>query len=180
MKSKFTRLTLAASSLVLVMQVGLVSPASAATITSNVTSVAPGEAATLSSDIDLGTVIAVFLNGEFVVSEAWDMNPADPVPWEAIAPCVTIDVTFRVYDEGFVGTNVKNFADPYEDSVTIQWIGDNTVDCNPAWGEGDREPEDLAKTGSDSSTLVGLTGVAGVAALAVAVAVARRTRRAQR
>jgi len=185
MKSRFTRLTLAASSLVLVMQVGLVSPASAATITSDVSSVAPGEAATLTSDIAIGNGVAVFANGELLEIDVWDVNPSEPLPWEAFSPCVTIDLTFRVYDEVFDENSLKNFSDPYEDSVTIQWIGDNTSECNATWGDGESDEsgdsdEPLAKTGSDASAVAGLTGVASVVALAVAAAVALRTRRAQR
>jgi hypothetical protein len=157
-------------------------PQNSYTIASNINSVERnGDAVVLTTNAPIGTVSSTFVNGEHIETGSWTVNPTDPVPWEALGPCVTIDVTFRVYDESYVA-QVKNFSDPYEDSVTVQWIGDNTVDCNPAWGGSPlaASGESLAKTGSDASTVAGLTGVAGVAALAIAVAVARRSRRAQR
>jgi hypothetical protein len=123
---------------------------------------------------------ALFINGELFGMSPVGLLELDDAPWEVFGPCVTIDVTWRIYPQVFDESSVKSYNDSYRAEVNVEWIGDNTVDCNPAWGAGESADEPLAKTGTDASTVAGMTGVAGVAALAVAVGVARRSRRAQR
>jgi len=183
MKSnKMKSAVFAAASIAVAMSVGFAAPASAMpmTIESNVPSLErDGEDMVITSSVPDGYAYAMFINEDLFQIDAWISADIEPVPWEALSPCVTIDFTFRVYPEIYVD-QVKTFDDAYGASVTVEWIGDNTVDCNPTWGEGETADEPLAKTGSDAATVAGMTGIAGVAALAVAVAVARRTRRAQR
>ena len=174
----------AISAIALAMTAGLAAPASAVTLTADVSSISAGEEVIFTSDAPNEWLAALFVNGVFLDSGLIDVG--GPFPWEAISPCVTVDVTLRVYDE-IVGDPVREptFSEQPVDSVTVEFVGDNSPGCNDTWGGGESDDsgdsdEPLAKTGSDSSALVGLTGFAGVAALTVAVAVARRTRRAQR
>ena len=186
--NKLKSVALAATTIAVAMTVGLAVPASAngvLTLTSSAPSISRGETITIASNGTNETAV-LFINGESMGGNTTvGLMVIGAAPWEAFSPCVTIDVTFRVYSETYdANAPAKDFADPFEAEATVEWIGDNTVDCDDTWGAGARAPEDsdepLAKTGSDSSALTGLTGLAGVAALAVAVAVARRTRRAQR
>jgi hypothetical protein len=177
--NKLKSAVLAATTIAVALSVGFAAPATAMpmTIETNIQSVVRnGELLEVTSTVPEGYTAATFINGENFSTYPWSTQ--EPVSWNIMGPCVTVDVTFRVYRDIYVD-QVKTFDDAYGATVTIQWIGDNTVDCNPAWGEGETADE-LAPTGSDASTVAGMTGVAGVAALAVAVAVARRTRRAQR
>jgi hypothetical protein len=182
--NKLKSVVLAATTIAVAMSVGFAAPASAsvAYLTSSAPTISRGETITFSTDQDADTLTAVLINGEVL-----EMGPLYnlvevPAPWEAISPCVTIDVTFRVYAETYDVSTIVLASDPFLAEANIEWIGDNTVDCNDLWGAGAStgSTEPLATTGSDASTVAGLTGVAGVVALAVAVAVARRTRRAQR
>lgn len=167
------------------MSVGVAVPASAVvSFTSSAPSISSGETITLTSDADPTSHAQVFINGSFYGASALGLMTIGPAPWEAFGPCETIDITFRVYSETADENLLKLWTDPYEGSVTVEWVGDNTVDCDDTWGAGAPGAEDsgepLAKTGSDASTVAGLTGVAGVAALVVAAAVAFRLRRARR
>lgn len=190
MKNRLTRGALAASSLVLAMQLGFVSPASA--LTSDVTSVSPGETAIFSTQVPAISLVAIFVNGEFHSSGNLYTIPTT-YPWETFSPCVTVDVTFRVYSEYVYGAPFREplFSEQPAETADVEFIGDDSVSCNDAWGSGssgssggsggsEDSDEPLAKTGSDASTVAGMTGIASLTALAVAVAVARRTRRAQR
>jgi hypothetical protein len=182
--NKLKSAVLAATTIAVALSVGFATPATAMpmTIESNVPSIErDGEAVVITSSVPDGYAFAVFINEDLLNIGPWDSADSDPVPWEALSPCVTIDLTFRVYRDIYVD-QVRTFDDAYGASVTVEWIGDDTVDCNPTWGTGESAAsgESLADTGSDGFVVAGLTGVAGVAALAVAVAVARRTRRAQR
>lgn len=175
---------LAATTIAVALSVGFAAPASAipnVTITSSAPTISRGETIAISTDGDtlLG---AVFVNGEYLGVSPGGLLEDDAAPWETFSPCVTVDVTFRMYREVFDENTVKSYNDAFADEVTIEWIGDNTVDCNPEWGAGVTAGTDepLAKTGSDASTVAGMTGIAGVTALAVALAVARRQRRVQR
>ena len=182
--NKLKSVLLGATTIAVALSVGFAAPASAmiTTLTSDVSSVERnGDGVLFTSNIPRGSSVAIFVNGDDGFSGVWDETAGEttePLPWEAFSPCVTIDVTFRVYNEVYVD-QVYTFSDPYAASVTVQWIGDNTVDCDDTWGAGE-SAEELAPTGSDASTVAGMTGIAGLAALAVAVAVARRSRRAQR
>ena len=192
--NKLKSVVLAATTIAVAMSVGFAAPASAsgAYLTSSAPTISQGETITYSTNQPPNALIALLINGE-VVSASDAITFASPFPWEAFRPCVTIDVTFRVYDDTYDGTGIVVLAsDPFLAEATVEWIGDNTVDCNDTWGAGDSgggdsgagdsgdSSEPLATTGSDASTVAGLTGVAGVVALAVAVAVSRRARRAQR
>ena len=186
--NKLKSVVLAATTIAVAMSVGFAAPASAsvAYLTSSAPTISRGETITYSTNQPPNALVAVFINGEF--GGAGDASTfEDPFPWEAFSPCATIDVTFRVYDETYDSTDIVLASDPFIAQATVEWIGDNTVQCNPAWGAGDSgagdsgdSSEPLATTGSDASTVAGLTGAAGVVALAVAVAVSRRARRAQR
>ena len=162
------------------MTVGLAAPASAFTLTADPLSIERGGFVNISTDAPETHTAALFVNGEHVETDVLGGSTGG-FPWEMFGPCVDIDVTFRLYDETYVD-QVKDFADSYDDSVTIEFVGDNTVECNDTWGAGEStgSDESLAKTGSDASTVASLTGVAGVAAIVVAAAVAFRLRRAQR
>jgi len=164
-----------ATAIGLAMSFGFAAPAFAASITSDVESLERGGATQISSDVANGNTIALFINGQIQTSQGWNGNFT--ASWADYSPCVDVEVTYRVYDEVYVD-QVPDFADPYEGSVTLLYVGDNSpgVFCDDSWGTGD-SGEPLAKTGADASAL---TGVAGVAALAAAVAVARRARRLQR
>ena len=178
----------AISAIALAMTLGLAAPASATTytLTSDESSISSGEVAVLTTDAPAGQGAYVFVNGVGFI--AGPLSSGAPFAWENVSPCVTVDVTIRVYYEvpGAPPMAPPSFSEPYAGSVTIEFIGDNSSGCNPTWGDGAEDEggsnsdEPLAKTGSDASAVAGLTGVAGVAALAVAVAVALRTRRAQR
>lgn len=182
----------AISAIALAMTLGLAAPASATTytLTSDESSISSGEVAVLTTDAPDGQGAYVFVNGVGFI--AGPLSSGAPFAWENVSPCVTVDVTIRVYYEvpGAPPMAPPSFSEPYAGSVTIEFIGDNFSGCNATWGAGaedeggsggsDNSDEPLAKTGSDASAVAGLTGVAGVAALAVAVAVALRTRRAQR
>jgi hypothetical protein len=186
--NKIKSVVLAATTIALAMSFGFAAPASAsvASLTSSAPTISRGETIILSTNQDGNALTAILINGAVV-----DMLPLNgvlgSVPWEALMPCATIDVTFRVYADPYDGSTIVLASDPFLAEANIEWIGDNTVDCNDTWGTGDSgagdsgdSSEPLATTGSDASTVAGLTGVAGVVALAVAVAVSRRTRRAQR
>jgi hypothetical protein len=187
--NKLKSVVLAATTIAVAMSVGFAAPASAsgAYLTSSAPTISRGETITYSTNQPPNALIALLINGE-VVSASDAITFASAFPWEAFSPCVTIDVTFRVYADTYDGTEIVVLAsDPFLAEATVEWIGDNTVDCNDAWGAGDSgagdsgdSSEPLATTGSDASTVAGLTGAAGVVALAAAVAVARRSRRAQR
>jgi hypothetical protein len=181
---KLKSVVLAATTIAVAMSVGFAAPASAsvASLTSSAPTISRGETITYSTNQDSDALTALLINGE-VVSTGEEISLVEnPWPWEVFSPCVTIDVTFRVYAETYDVSTIVLASDPFLDEATVEWIGDNTVDCNDTWGAGAStgSTQPLATTGSDASTVAGLTGVAGVVALAVAVAVARRTRRAQR
>jgi hypothetical protein len=187
--NKLKSVVLAATTIAVAMSVGFAAPASAsgAYLTSSAPTISRGETITYSTNQPPNALTALLINGEVVSTGELVEVTAVPGPWEAFSPCVTIDVTFRVYADTFDGTEIVLASDPFLAEATVEWIGDNTVDCNPAWGTGDSgagdsgdSSEPLATTGSDASTVAGLTGAAGVVALAAAVAVARRSRRAQR
>jgi hypothetical protein len=185
----------AVSALALAMTLGLAAPASAVTytLTSDESSISSGEVAVITTDAPVGQAAYVFVNG--VGFTSGPLSSGMPFAWNAVSPCVTIDVTLRVYYEvpGAPAMAAPSFSDAYAGSVTIEFIGDNSPGCNPTWGDGaedeggsggsggsDDSGEPLAKTGSDASTVASLTGVAGAAALVVAAAVALRLRRASR
>jgi hypothetical protein len=177
----------AISAIALAMTVGLAAPASAVTLTADVTSVSPGESVMFETDAQGQKLSAVFIEGDF-----WGSGPVNTTPnpfgWDLVSPCVTVEMTYRVYDEDgdfFAENREVAFSEQPVDSVSVEFVGDNSGECDDTWGTGEsnepNEPaERLAKTGSDASAVAGLTGAAGVAALAVAAAVALRTRRAQR
>jgi len=186
--NKLKSVVLAATTIAVAMSVGFAAPASAsvAYLTSSAPTISRGETITYSTNQPPNALVALLINGE-VASAGEASTFAGEFPWEDFSPCVTIDVTFRVYADTYDGTEIVLASDPFLAEATVEWIGDNTVDCNPAWGAGDSgagdsgdSSEPLATTGSDASTVAWLTGVAGVVALAVAVAVSRRARRAQR
>jgi hypothetical protein len=140
---------------------------------------------TLTSNGEDEALVVVFVNGVWETFYLLNQLNGQTTGWEAFAPCVTVDMEYRLYNSFVPGSPVPPYADPYDAGVLIEFVGDDTDDCNPKWGTQDAggsgdSDEPLAKTGSDASAVAGLTSVAGVAALAVAVAVARRTRRAQR
>jgi len=196
--NKLKSVVLAATTIAVAMSVGFAAPASAsvASLTSSAPTISRGETITYSTNQNPNALVALFVNGEFFIAgEASDLVGA--LPWEAFNPCATIDVTFRVYADNYEGNQIVLFSDPFLAEATVEWIGDNTVYCNPFWGAGDSgagdsgagdsgagdsgdSSEPLATTGSDALTVAGLTGAVGVVALAAAVAVARRSRRAQR
>jgi hypothetical protein len=174
------------------MQFGVVSPASAVSMSADTDTIATGQTALFTTDAPLGTLTAFFVNDERFMYGPYE--PPLDTPWDMFAPCENADLTVRVYDEAYSGTpsdydnDNLTWETPYNASYTIGLVGNatwpncisyGTSGSGGSGGSGD-SGESLANTGSDSSTLVGLTGVAGVAALAVSVAVARRTRRAQR
>jgi hypothetical protein len=181
--NKLKSVVLAATTIAVAMSVGFAAPASAsgAYLTSSAPTISRGETITYSTNQPPNALVALLINGE-VVAPGDASTFAGEFLWEDFSPCVTIDVTFRVYADTFDGTELVLASDPFLAEATVEWIGDNTVDCNDTWGAGAStgSTEPLATTGSNASTVAGLTGVAGVVALAVAVAVARRTRRAQR
>jgi hypothetical protein len=181
--NKLKSVVLAATTIAVAMSVGFAAPASAsgAYLTSSAPTISRGETITYFTNQPPSALVASLINGEVGTASQMDMLAGD-MPWEAFSPCVTIDVTFRVYADTYDGTEIVLASDPFLAEATVEWIGDNTVDCDDTWGAGAStgSTEPLATTGSDASTVAGLTGVAGVVALAVAVAVARRTRRAQR
>ena len=157
------------------MTLGLAAPASATTytLTSDESSISIGEFAVLTTDAPVGTGAYVYVNGESYIGGP--LSSTTPFAWENVSPCVTVDVTIRVYPPTPISgppSAPPTFADPYAASVDIEFIGDNFSGCNPTWGAGapTGSDESLATTGSDASTVAGLTGVA----------VARRSRRAQR
>jgi hypothetical protein len=176
---------LSAAAIAVAMSVGAAVPASAVvSFTSSAPSISSGETITFATDANPTSHAQIFINGSFQGASALGLIAFTPAPWEAFMPCETIDITFRVYSETADPGLVKLWTDSYDASLTIEWVGDNTVACNDTWGEGAPGAEDsgepLAKTGSDASTVASLSGVAGVAALVVAAAVALRLRRAQR
>jgi hypothetical protein len=172
----------AISAIALAMTVGLAAPASAVTLTADVSSVSQGEAVTFTTDAPGAALVALYVNGEYLDGGRVDDTP-NPFDWGMLSPCVTVDVTYRVYDElATEPAREPAFSEQPVDSVSVEFVGDNSPGCNDTWGggESDDSGDSLAKTGSDASAVAGLTGVAGVAALAVAAAVALRSRRAQR
>jgi len=182
--NKLKSVVLAATTIAVAMSVGFAAPASAsvASLTSSAPTISRGETIIFSTNQDGNALSALLINGEVVETGPLFLLVEIPAQWEALSPCVTIDVTARVYADTYDETEIVLASDPFLAEATVEWIGDNTVDCNDTWGAGAStgSTEPLATTGSDASTVAGLTGVAGVVALAVAVAVARRTRRAQR
>lgn len=178
-KLKFA--ALAATSIAVAMSVGFAAPASAMAyyIASSAPTIGSGETIVISSNGDPAALSAILVNGEVLGTSPLGLVVSDAAPWETFGPCVTIDVTFRMYNVPFDETINVSSTDPFVTELNVEWIGDNTVDCDDTWGAGE-SAETLATTGSGASTVAGLTGVAGVVALAVAVAVSRRARRAQR
>jgi hypothetical protein len=154
------------------------------TLESNRTSVSvDNRQFTLTSNADDLALGLTFVNG--VVESRWqvDLINGATLNWGQFSPCTTVDAEYRVYNSLIFQDPNPLYSDPYDASVVVEHVGaPDYVGCNQKWDaqDGGGSGESLAKTGAESSTLVGLTGVAGVAALAVAVAVARRTRRAQR
>lgn len=183
-KLKFA--ALAATSIAVAMSVGFATPASAmaTTLTADKTVVRNGESVTFTTNAPGENYAAFFTNGEYWDSGSIETTP-NPFTWDIVGPCASVDVTYRIYNyaaetaDESEATVAALFDQPYAASVDVRFAGDNTVDCDDSYGPG-KSAESLAKTGLDASTVAGLTGVAGVAALAVAVAVAVRTRRAQR
>jgi hypothetical protein len=190
---KITRLksaALAATTIAVAMSVGFAAPASAmaATLTADKSVVQNGEGVTFTATNISGTnYAAFFIDGEYWDSGAIEDTP-NPFTWDIVEPCASVDVTYRIYNYETETADYSDaalaalFGEPYVASVDVEFAGDNTVECDDTWGAGASTGSDepLATTGSDASTVAGLTGVAGVMALAVAVAVARRSRRAQR
>jgi hypothetical protein len=185
--NKMKSVVLAATTIAVAMSVGFAVPASAIapTLTADKSVVQNGEGVTFTAtNIPVTYYAAFFIDGEY-----WDSGPIENTPnpfaWDIVQPCASVDVTYRIYNYETETADLSDaayaalFGEPYAASVDVEFAGDNTVDCDDTWGTGE-SAETLAKTGSDASTVAGLTSVAGVAALAVAVAVARRTRRAQR
>jgi len=179
--TKFRSAALAAASIAVALSVGFAVPASAMAyyIASSAPTVSRGETIVISSNGDPLALSSILVNGEVIGTSPLGLVVTDDATWESFSPCVTIDVTFRMYNVPFEETIPVSANDSFVTELNVEWIGDNTVDCDDTWGAGESADE-LAPTGSDASTVAGLTGVAGVAALAIAVAVARRTRRAQR
>lgn len=182
---------LSTAALAVAMSVGLAVPASAngvVTLTSSAPTISNGETITYTTSADWERHSQFFINGVVLGGTPVGMIMINPVaPWSAWQPCETIDVTLRVYSDLYEDIDQDNlylWTDPYDASVTVEWIGDNSGECNDAWGAGARGPNDsgesLAATGSNASSLAALTGVAGIAALGVAAAVVLRSRRAQR
>jgi hypothetical protein len=186
------------SAIALAMTLVLAAPASATTFTlsSDKASLTTNEVATFTTDaIGDDNVAALFVNGVYYTGGP-GLSSGSILPWTVVYPCVTVDVTLRLYylaPGSPTPVVAPTLATPYDAEVLIEFVGDTSVPCNYTWGDGldggggsggsggsDNSDEPLAKTGSDASAVAGLTGVAGVAALAVAVAVALRTRRAQR
>ena len=195
--NKIKSVVLAATTIALAMSFGFAAPASAsvASLTSSAPTISRGETIILSTNQDDYALTALLINGA-VVQTLPLVDVLGPSPWEVFMPCATIDVTFRVYAEPYDGSTPLA-SDPFLAEANSEWIGDNTDACSALWGTGDSgagdsgagdsgagdsgdSSEPLATTGSDASTVAGLTGAAGVVALAAAVAVARRSRRAQR
>lgn len=177
--NKMKSAALAATTIALALSVGFAAPASAVdyTITADREVVRNGESVTYTTTAPDENLAAFFVNGEYWGSGSVGTTP-NPFDWGIFSPCANVQATYRVYDE--VGDSREPlWSDPYAGSNTVRFAGDPTVDCDDAWGDGSTD-EPLAKTGSDASTVAGMTGIAGVTALSVAVAVARRTRRAQR
>jgi hypothetical protein len=179
--TKFRSAALAAASIAVALSVGFAVPASAMAyyIASSAPTVSRGETIVISSNGDPLALSSILVNGEVIGTSPLGLVVTDAATWESFSPCVTIDVTFRMYNVPFEETIPVSANDSFVTELNVEWIGDNTVDCDDTWGAGESADE-LAPTGSDASTVAGLTGVAGVATLAVAVAVARRSRRAQR
>jgi hypothetical protein len=188
--NKLKSVVLAATTIAVAMSVLFAAPASASqiTLTADDLVVENGEGVTFTTNAPGGNLAVFFVAGEQTGFGSVENTP-NPFSWDFVGPCTTITVTYRVYDVLFTGSDQEPplFSDPYLATIDVDFVGDNTVDCNDTWGTGDSgagdsgdSSEPLATTGSDASTVAGLTGVAGVVALAVAVAVSRRARRAQR
>lgn len=192
--SKFKSVIVLATTIAVAISVGFGAPASALgiTLTADKTVVQNGEGVTFTTNAPGLNYAAFFIGGEYWASGLVETTP-NPFVWMMVAPCASVDVTYRVYSYSSDTADYTDaataalFGEPYAASVDVEFAGDNTVGCDPTWGSGesadesaDESAETLATTGSDASTVAGLTGVAGVAALAVAVAVSRRARRAQR
>ena len=182
--TKLKSAAFAATTIAVAMSVGFAAPASAMAyyIASSAPTISRGETIVISSNGDPLALSSILINGEVIGTSPLGLVVTDAALWEAFSPCVTIDVTFRMYNVPFDETIVVSSTDPFVTELNVEWIGDNTVDCDDTWGAGASTGSDepLATTGSDASTVAGLTGVAGVVALAAAVAAARRMRRAQR
>ena len=180
--TQFRSAALAAASIAVALSVGFAVPASAMAyyIASSAPTVSRGETIVISSNGDPLALSSILVNGEVIGTSPLGLVVTDDATWESFSPCVTIDVTFRMYNVPFEETIPVSANDSFVTELNVEWIGDNTVDCDDTWGAGESADEPLAKTGSDAATVAGMTGIAGVAALAVAVAVARRSRRAQR
>jgi hypothetical protein len=134
MKNRITRGALAASSLVLALQFGVVSPASAE-LQTDVSSVSPGGSVTFLTNAPTIFLGALFVNGEF--HSSGNLNGfRDPIPWEAFSPCVTVDVTFRVYSESALGAPYREplFSEEPTESADVEFVGSNSSGCDDQWG----------------------------------------------
>lgn len=177
---------LAASTIAVALSVGFAAPASAVptTLVADKTVVRNGESVNFTTNAPGENYAAFFTNGEYWGSGSIETTP-NPFTWDLVGPCASVDVTFRIYNyaaetaDESDATLAALYDQPYAATVDVRFAGDTTVDCDDAYGAG-KSADALANTGSDASTVAGMTGIAGVTALAVAVAVARRTRRAQR
>jgi hypothetical protein len=178
--NKMKSAALAATTISLVLSVGFAAPASAVdyTITADREVIRNGESVTYTTTAPGENLSAFFINGEYWGHGSVSDTP-NPFDWGMFQPCANIRATYRVYDE-VADEREPLWTDPYAASNTVRFVGDPSIDCDDSWGAGKSADEPLAKTGTDASTVAGLTGVAGVAALAIAGAVARRMRRAQR
>jgi len=183
--NKLKSVVLAATTIAVAMSVGFAAPASASqiTLTADDMVVENGEGVTFTTNAPGGNLAAFFIAGEYWNSGTVETTP-NPFSWDIVQPCTTVTVTYRVYNETSTGLQPL-FSTPYVATIDVDFVGDNTVECDDSFGAGNSgetgdSAEPLATTGSAATAVAGLTGVAGVVALAVAVAVARRTRRAQR
>lgn len=123
---------------------------------------------------------AFFINGEYWGSGPVSATP-NPFEWDLVAPCATVDATYRVYGVSMDDAYEPTWANPFEASVTVSFRGDAAfADCDDTWGASDPVAPELAQTGAADIAGVGGIAAAVVLLMGAALLVAARRRTAVR